>query len=49
MSLKGLEELLNRYEAKLEGFIEKFESQGGYGSPVDFSYSSASNSTRDLV
>lgn len=39
-----LEELLNRYEAKLEGFIEKFESQGGYGSPVDFSYSSASNS-----
>ena len=39
-----LEELLNRYEAKLEGFIEKFESQGGYASPVDFSYSSASNS-----
>ena len=35
-----LKEILNKYEEKLEGFIEKFESEGGYGSPVDFSYTS---------
>ena len=39
-----LEEILNKYEEKLEGFIEKFEAQGGYGSPVDFSYPSSSAS-----
>ncbi len=39
-----LEEILNKYEEKLEGFIEKFENEGGYGSPVDFSYTSSSSS-----
>ena len=39
-----LQEILNKYEEKLEGFIEKFEAQGGYGSPVDFSYTSSSSS-----
>lgn len=33
-----LEEILNRCEEKLEGFIEKFEREGGYASPVDFAY-----------
>ena len=40
-----LEKLLNRYEAKLEGFIEKFEREGGYASPVDFSYTSSVSQT----
>ena len=39
-----LQEILNKYEEKLEGFIEKFENEGGYGSPVDFSYTSSSSS-----
>lgn len=38
------QEILNKYEEKLEGFIEKFESDGGYGSPVDFSYTSCNSS-----
>ena len=33
-----LEEILNKYEEKIEGFIEKFEQEGGYSSPVDMAY-----------
>ena len=40
-----LEKFLNKYEEKLEGFIEKFERQGGYASPVDFSYTSSVSQT----
>lgn len=37
-----LEEILNRCEDRLEGFIEKFEKEGGYASPVDMAYYSSS-------
>ena len=33
-----LEEILNKYEEKLKGFIENFEKEGGYASPVDMAY-----------
>lgn len=33
-----LQEILNKYEEKLEGFIAKFEKEGGYASPTDMAY-----------
>lgn len=35
------QEILDKYEERLEGFIERFESEGGYASPTDFAYTSS--------
>ena len=33
-----LQQYLEKYEEQIEGFIERFEEEGGYGSPCDMAY-----------
>lgn len=42
------EEISNTYEEKLEGFIERFESEGGYASPTDFAYTASTGTTMGM-